>query len=289
MTDATIQSPVFEFTTSNISLQDMPISILLNVSVLPYSIDQGLSALVLVDPNMAYFDRGFFNGYTWSFGPADFGRVLLYLPQHYLGSVRLNATAYNGLQTTNVYLSIYVQPVPTAPNLVVNSPICFNQSDQMIHITIIASLVDTNASETLYVYISNVSKYLTISNLTRNSKNEYVFNATQIPVTQLQVTGTFTTIGSLNMTVSAQAVLLTNGNKAYNNVSVVINACGKDATLYRISTFHRTDVGTCIVCPSFSLLMNIYNVLWGCNSAKSKMDVDLNDCIFLFYCIQFET
>ena len=236
MTDATIQSPVFEFNTSNISLENMPISILLNVSVSPYSIDQGLSALVLVNPNIAYFDRGFFNGYTWSFGPADFGRVLLYLPQHYLGSIRLNATAYNGLQTTHGYLSIYVQPVPTAPNLVVNSPICFNQSDQMIHITIIASLVDTNASETLYVYISNISKNIIISNLTKNSDNEYVFNATQIPVTQLQVTCHFTTIGSLNMSVSAQAVLLTNGNKAYNNISVVINVCGKNVMLYEIST-----------------------------------------------------
>ena len=235
MTDATIQSPVFEFTTSNISLENMPISILLNVSVSPYSIAHGLSALVLVDPNVAYFNRGFFNGYTWSFGPADFGRVLLHLPQHYLGSIRLNATAYNGLLTTNVHLSIHVQPVPTAPNLVVSSPKCYNQSDQVIHITIVASLVDTNASETLYVYISNVSKII-ISNLTRNSDNEYVFNATQIPVMHLQVTGYFATIGSLNMTVSAQAVLLTNGNKAYNNVSVFLNVCGKNAILHKIST-----------------------------------------------------
>ena len=50
------------------------------------------------------------------------------------------------------------------------------------------------------------------------------------------------------MTVSAQAVLLTNGNKAYNNVSVVINACGKNAILYKISTcFFRIDTGSCIL------------------------------------------
>lgn len=229
MTDATIQSPVFEFATSDISLENMPISILLNVSVSPYSIAQNLSALVSVFPNVAYFDRGYFNGSVWSFGPADFGNVLLYQPQHFLGSINLNATAYNGLQTTNGYLSIDVQPVLTAPNLVVTSPICYTPSEQVIYITINSSLVDTNASEYLYVYIFNVSKDIIISNLTQNANNEYVFNATQILVTHLQVTGYFRTNGSLNMTVSAQAVLLINGKKAYNNVSVSISACGKNA------------------------------------------------------------
>ena len=212
---------------NGVNLEDAPVSIFLNASVAPYSVPQSLSIYVSTVPNTVIFDGVYFNGLGWNFGPADFGTVYLNLPQHFVGSVELNATAYNGIQVSYGYLSIYVEPVPTPPNLVVNTPACYNPSDQVISITISASLVDTNTSEVLYVYISNVTDNITISNLQRNAYNEYMYNATDIAIFTLMVVGNLQSVRSVNLTISAQSLLLKYGNKAYNNISVMIEACGR--------------------------------------------------------------
>ena len=226
-TDARIQPPILDLISIGASLEDEPVSIFLNASSPPYSIPQSLSIIVNVFPNTASFDRRYFDGNNWIFSPLDFGVVTLNPPQRYIGSLQLNATAFNGFQATFAYLSIYIEPFPPRPDLAVNSPSCYNRTDQAIYITINASL-DSNTS-LLFVYLCNVPNTITISNLQRNRNNEYVFNGTHTAFLQLRIVSNFQTVQSINLTISAQAVQLTNGNKAYRNVSLNLITCGKSA------------------------------------------------------------
>ena len=200
-----------------------------------------------VFPNTASFDRGYFDGNNWIFSPSDFGVVTLNPPQHFIGSLQLNATAFNGFQASLGYLSIYIEPFPPRPDLVVNSPLCFNQSDQVIYITINASL-DSNTS-LLFVYLYNVPNTVTISNLQRNKNNEYVFNGTHTVFLQLRIVSNFLTLRSLNITISAQTVQLTNGNRAYRNVSLNLTTCGKNAlgiSFIHHDCAHALNVSQCL-------------------------------------------
>ena len=93
-------------------------------------------------------------------------------------------------------------------------------ANSTIFINIYASLVDNDGSELLHVFIVSLPDSIIIPNLERNSNSVYVIT-NPITVVELRLVGA----PQVNITITAESIEETNGDRAYNNVTKLIRSC----------------------------------------------------------------
>lgn len=184
-------------------------------------VQSNFGVFLKVIPTTVSLNKGSFNGTGWAIAPSDFGEVDIIPPLHYSGHLFLQATSINGNITDEAFLNITIEPVANIPNIIANlSSPCYESANSTIMLRIESSLVDNDGSETLQVFIANLPDSIAIPNLERNSNG--VFVITNLPRTvELRLKGT----PQVNFTVSAESTETTNGDKAYNNVTELVNIC----------------------------------------------------------------
>ena len=201
--------------------EDTIIQINISADISPSFAQPNFAIFLTVLPTTVSFNKGNFNGTGWYFIPSEFGQVDVFPPLHYSGSIFFKATSINGNLTDQAFLNITIESVANVPNLSANlSAPCFASANSTLSLSIDASLVDNDGSETLRVFITNLPDSITIPNIERNNDGVYIIT-NSLKIVQLMLIGT----PQVNFTVSAESIEETNGDSAYNNVTKLVMYC----------------------------------------------------------------
>ena len=201
--------------------EDTIIEITISAEISSEFIRPNFAIFLTAIPIAVSFSKGHFNGTGWNFIPSEFGKVVVHLPLHYSGDIYFRATSFNGNSTDEAFLNITIEPIANIPILSTNlSSPCYMSANSTIFINIYASLVDNDGSELLHVFIVSLPDSIIIPNLERNSNGVYVIT-NPITMVELRLVGA----PQVNITITAESIEETNGDRAYNNVTKLIRSC----------------------------------------------------------------
>ena len=221
-----LEPPILDFTSPG-GLENEPITIHVSARPVRPNVTDVLVITLTGLPAMASLSKGSrMEDGAWKITKDELGNLDLHLPMHVSGMLQITATAYfEDHQNTTLRsrdLVLDIEPIPDAPNLMVQDA-CYSASDgNAINLVIESSLVDASGSEELSLVLRGIPENIALDKGSENSQGEYVLTPADLPNIQLRVLDEFQ---PFTVEVIAYSTVVTTMRKANTSKLVTITEC----------------------------------------------------------------